>query len=75
MSTLDDFGTVTSLGELAPRFTQQGSGLALVVVNGPDAGMQMAVEAEPVVIGSDPSSDWVLTDRTISRQQLQSRII
>jgi DNA-binding NtrC family response regulator len=47
--------------------------LRLLVVDGPDAGRFCDLGAEPVWVGTDPGSDLVLVDTTVSRRHLQAR--
>jgi len=49
------------------------SSLALVVVDGPDAGRLCRLGPEPVCVGSDPEAGLVLTDTTVSRRHILAR--
>jgi len=62
---------VTSLLEDAPAFTRLSGGM-LLVIKGPDRGETARAGKEPVVIGSSPSCQLVLTDKTVSRRHLQA---
>jgi two-component system, NtrC family, nitrogen regulation response regulator GlnG len=43
----------------------------LAVVDGPDAGLQHALEGGTVMVGTHPNNDVVLTDNTVSRYHLE----
>jgi DNA-binding NtrC family response regulator len=43
----------------------------VVVVDGPDRGRAAALREAPVVVGSDPSCELVLTDERVSRRHLE----
>lgn len=47
--------------------------MQLVVVDGPDMGRALALAEEPVIVGSDPSCDLVLSDPRVSRRHLELR--
>ncbi len=46
----------------------------LVVVSGPDAGKEHALEGGTVMIGTHPNNDVVLTDNTVSRYHLELQV-
>ncbi len=58
----------TAHGEMA---SGDATHCQLVVVEGPDMGRAVPIGAEPVVVGTDPSSSLVLTDDRVSSQHLQ----
>jgi len=62
---------VTSLLNDLPAFTRQAGG-QLLVLKGPDRGESVTLGTDPVVLGSSPSCDLVLSDKTVSRQHLQA---
>jgi two-component system, NtrC family, nitrogen regulation response regulator GlnG len=62
---------VTSLLDEAPAFTRQSGGMFLVI-KGPDRGETVRIAKDPVVFGSSPSCQLVLTDKTVSRRHLQA---
>ncbi|MCA9668229.1 MAG: sigma 54-interacting transcriptional regulator [Myxococcales bacterium] len=64
---------VTSLLDDAPAFTKQSGG-RLIVLKGPDRGESLSLSREPVHIGSAPSCELVLTDKTVSRRHLQAEL-
>ncbi|MBI4862925.1 MAG: sigma 54-dependent Fis family transcriptional regulator [Candidatus Riflebacteria bacterium] len=43
----------------------------LLVLDGADAGRQVSVESERITIGSDPSADLRLCDRTVSKRHVE----
>jgi transcriptional regulator with GAF, ATPase, and Fis domain len=45
----------------------------LFVASGPDKGRSLAVDARPVLVGSDPDCDLVLVDRSVSRRHAKVR--
>ena len=47
--------------------------LSLVVTEGPDIGQSCRVEGARLVVGSSPTADLSLSDRTVSRQHLEIR--
>jgi transcriptional regulator with GAF, ATPase, and Fis domain len=51
------------------------AGARVVVQRGPDKGRSLKLEREEVVIGTAPSCDLVLTDRTVSRNHLSIRVL
>jgi DNA-binding NtrC family response regulator len=61
---------VTNLLEETPAFTRQVTGGTFVVIQGPDRGESVALREKPIVFGSAPSCDLVLTDKTVSRRHL-----
>jgi DNA-binding NtrC family response regulator len=61
---------VTSLLDDTPAFTRQVTGGTFVVIQGPDRGESVPLRAHPVVFGSSPACDLVLTDKTVSRRHL-----
>jgi DNA-binding NtrC family response regulator len=64
--------SVTSLLEMPPTFTRQKGGGVFIVIRGPDRGEQATLGNAPVVFGSSPSCDLVLTDKTVSRKHLEA---
>ncbi|MCB9556982.1 MAG: sigma 54-interacting transcriptional regulator [Deltaproteobacteria bacterium] len=64
---------VTSLLDDAPAFTRQSGG-RLVVVKGPDRGESVVLGSDQVTVGSGPSCELVLTDKTVSRQHLTATL-
>jgi DNA-binding NtrC family response regulator len=61
---------VTSLLDDTPAFTRQVTGGTFVVIQGPDRGESVPLRELPVVFGSSPACDLVLTDKTVSRRHL-----
>jgi two-component system, NtrC family, nitrogen regulation response regulator GlnG len=59
---------VTNLDD-AP-FTRQVIGGTFVVIQGPDRGERAPLRDQPFVVGSAPTCDLVLTDKTVSRRHL-----
>ncbi|MCS6913407.1 MAG: sigma 54-dependent Fis family transcriptional regulator [Myxococcales bacterium] len=64
----------TSVLEESPAFTQQKPGGVFVVIKGPDRGEQVVLHGPPIVIGSAPGCDLVLSDRTVSRRHATAAI-
>jgi DNA-binding NtrC family response regulator len=62
---------VTSLLNEAPAFTRQRGGMFLVI-KGPDRGEAVGLGKDPVTIGSSPTCNLVLTDKTVSRRHLMA---
>jgi len=60
-------GTTASVTSVSPRL---GPALALVVVEGPDAGARMSLAWGTFTVGKSRSCDLVLTDPGVSRQHL-----
>lgn len=58
----------TSVLDGVPEFTRYRPGGVFLVLGGPDRGEQVVLGDRPVVIGSSPSCDLVLSDRTVSRR-------
>ena len=56
--------------EESPAFTRQLKGGTFVVILGPDRGESAHLRDHPISIGSAPSCDLVLTDKTVSRKHL-----
>src|SRR5215475_8009960 len=56
--------------EDSPAFTRQLKGGTFVVILGPDRGESAHLRDHPISIGSAPSCDLVLTDKTVSRKHL-----
>ena len=65
-----DPNATSLLDELAADFTRQKPGGVFVVLSGPDRGEQVILENRPITIGSAPSCDLVLSDRTVSRRHV-----
>ena len=62
--------SVTSLMEDSPAFTRQIKGGTFIVIHGPDRGESVHLRDHPISMGSAPSCDLVLTDKTVSRKHL-----
>ena len=60
----------TSVLDEVPEFTRQKPGGMFMVLSGPDRGEQVTFGTEPITIGSAPSCDLVLSDRTVSRRHV-----
>jgi DNA-binding NtrC family response regulator len=43
-----------------------------LILKGPDRGESVAIDKEPITIGSSPTCNLVLTDKTVSRRHLQA---
>lgn len=48
--------------------------LTAAVIEGPDLGLAFPLLDHPLVLGKDPSSDIVLTDRAVSKRHLELRM-
>ncbi|HNK45480.1 MAG TPA: sigma 54-interacting transcriptional regulator [Pseudomonadota bacterium] len=57
----------TSVLDDIPEFTRYRPGGVFLVISGPDRGEQVVLGDRPITIGSSPSCDLVLSDRTVSR--------
>jgi DNA-binding NtrC family response regulator len=66
----------TSLIDEIPEFTRQQPGGVFVVISGPDRGEQVILKDSdsPVTVGSAPSCELVLSDRTVSRRHLTASL-
>jgi DNA-binding NtrC family response regulator len=64
--------SVTSLLEMPPTFTRQKGGGVFIVIRGPDRGEQVTLGNKPIVFGSSPACDLILTDKTVSRKHLEA---
>ena len=62
---------VTSLLDDAPSFTRLSGGI-FMVVEGPDRGDSVALDDQGVIIGSSPSCQLPLTDKTVSRNHVEA---
>ena len=65
-----DPNATSLLEEVAADFTRQKPGGVFVVLSGPDRGEQVILEERQITIGSAPSCDLVLSDRTVSRRHV-----
>jgi DNA-binding NtrC family response regulator len=65
-----DPNATSVLDESAGSFTRQCPGGVFVVVTGPDRGEQVILAERPITIGSAPSCELVLSDRTVSRRHV-----
>jgi len=64
---------ITSLLPSPPRFTRHVSGARVCGIEGPAAGLTLAVESEPRIIGTSKDCDLVVEDTTVSRKHLEAR--
>jgi DNA-binding NtrC family response regulator len=71
----DDSGPSTQSSFRGTQVTDDGTGPKLLehshrllVVNGPDRGLEVEIKATKLTIGSSSSNDLVLTDSTVSRR-------
>jgi DNA-binding NtrC family response regulator len=66
----------TSVLDEIPEFTRQQPGGVFVVISGPDRGEQVVLKdsSAPVTVGSAPSCELVLSDRTVSRRHLTASL-
>lgn len=71
--THDRKDNVTKLIEDAPVFTRQHGGRFLIL-SGPDRGESIKLGDKPITIGSSPSCELVLTDKTVSRKHVQAHL-
>jgi DNA-binding NtrC family response regulator len=67
---IDRTNVTSLLAEEVPAFTRQVTGGTFVVIKGPDRGESAPLRDKPIVFGSAPSCDLVLTDKTVSRRHL-----
>lgn len=58
----------TSVLDDVPEFTRYRPGGLFLVLAGPDRGEQVVLADRAITIGSSPSCDLVLSDRTVSRR-------
>jgi hypothetical protein len=58
----------TSVLDDVPEFTRYRPGGVFLVIGGPDRGEQVVLTDRPITIGSSPSCELVLSDRTVSRR-------
>ncbi len=65
-----DPNSTSLLEEVVPDFTRQKRGGVFIVLSGPDRGEQVILENQPITIGSAPSCNLVLSDRTVSRRHV-----
>ncbi|HEY3354432.1 MAG TPA: sigma 54-interacting transcriptional regulator [Polyangia bacterium] len=73
MSPFERETSVTSLLEMPPTFTRQKGGGVFIVIRGPDRGEQATLGSQPIVFGSSPACNLVLTDKTVSRKHLEAQ--
>ena len=64
----------TSVLDDVPEFTRQRPGGIFVVITGPDRGEQAVLSADPITVGSAPSCELVLSDRTVSRRHVTASL-
>ena len=64
----------TSVLDDVPEFTRQRPGGIFVVITGPDRGEQAVLSGEPITVGSAPSCELVLSDRTVSRRHVTASL-
>ena len=64
----------TSVLDDVPEFTRQRPGGIFVVISGPDRGEQAVLSGEPITVGSAPSCELVLSDRTVSRRHVTASL-
>lgn len=75
MSETKQSTLVTELhGQAGSATRASSSSIRVAVASGPDKGLGCRVGADPVVVGSDPTCDLVLNDRTVSRRHAELRV-
>ena len=64
----------TSVLDDIPEFTRYRPGGVFLVITGSDRGEQVVLSDKPITIGSSPSCELVLSDRTVSRRHATAQL-